>query len=118
MIPAYDRWEIWRGADWSIPFELTLQDDEGNPLDWDLSGCSAECQIRKKRELDSTLIAEPSIAIDTDESTLTLALASTITAAIEPDAGFAEIFWIDSLGERKPMIYADVIFLGSATVES
>jgi hypothetical protein len=86
---------IDQGGDWSVSFPV--RDQNGNPAD--LAGFTGACQIRAWWGAPSVL-ATPTVTIDTGTSTVTLALANAATSALPPASAWYDVRLTDGSGLR------------------
>jgi len=93
---------IEQGADFQL--ELVYQDDNGDPID--LTGYTAEMQIREKLTTDPPFLtlstANGRIVIDGPNGSITLSIANADTAALTQTAGVYDLELTS--GDATPVI--------------
>lgn len=102
-IPQVDMF-IKQGADWSMTFTIT--DNNDNPRD--LTDYSATCDIKDR--INGSIIVTPTVVIDELNGTVTFSLDHDETLAINFLQGVYDVFLESQAGTKTP-VYEGPVYI-------
>lgn len=103
-LPVKEPWEIYKGDTFEFEFQITDTDD--NPID--ITGWSAESEIRKEDDISSDILATATMELDVLNGKIKASFTDVETTAFTFQEGFYDIKVTDHSGKVQ-RYYKDIV---------